>query len=229
MTISIKAFRKLTNGFARNHHFNIGIVDWRDPAYTNKITGMVVGAASVPLQSMFCSSTTLPAKTFEHKRLPIHHGIPGYEIATNVSYSPWRVTFYSDEILALRFFFLRWMELIQNTDNQSYTLPKRYKSTLAYAAILTPQNIPCHVYTFKGLFPVNVNEITVQQQDTGIMMFDVEFAYDFFQINEIFGFGLALAHEYIGDTAYNLIAGERGVVHKRKINAPLGVSIPVPF
>lgn len=232
MSVNLKTFRKITNGFSRNHHFNIGIVDFRSNLYSNPTIGKVVGIASTPLISMFCSSTTLPTKSVKSERVPIHYGIPGISVATDVTYSPWRVVFYGDELLMMRYFFLQWMELINNTKNQAYALPSKYKSTLAYAAVLTPQDIPCHVFSFYGLFPTEVTQLIMKQDDNQITTFEVEFAYDFFKVNEPIGFGLALAHEIIGETALNLIAGGNSAINKkntRTLNAPFGIQVPLPF
>lgn len=229
MSINLKTFRQITNGFARNHHFNIGIIDWRDLAITDPTIGKIVGTLATPMLSLFCSSTALPTKSIASERIPIHYGIPGIQVARNVEYSPWRVTFYGDELMLLRFFFLRWMELINNTKNQSYSLPTKYKSTLAYAALLTPQDIPCHVFTFKGLFPIQVSQLILQQQDTSVTTFEVEFSYDFFQVNEPLGFGLALAHEIIGESVLRAATTGNFKLKPRKINAPFGITVPLPF
>jgi len=224
MSINLRAFRQLTNGFARNHHFSIGIADWRTDFFNNKLLGMLAGIASSPIQNMFCSATSLPSKKIQHTRVPVQHGIPGIEIASDVVYAPWTVTFYADEILMLRYFFLKWMEGVNNTKVHSFNRPTEYKSTLAYAAVLTPQDVPCHVYSFYGLFPVDIGDIIVQQIDTNVMTFNVTFAYDYFKVNEPIGYGLALAQELVSDK----LNGTSNT-KKRTVNAPLGVKVKLPF
>ena len=227
--LNLKTFRKITNGFARGHHFNIGIIDWRDPKVTNSVTQKVLGAAMSPLLNAYCSATHLPAKTTDMHELRLQSGIAPIRIAKSVNFATWKVTFYADEMLALRFFFLRWMELINNTSNHTFSVPSAYKSSMAYAAILSPQDIPVHVYCFKGLFPINVSEIVVQQRDTDIMTFDVEFAYDFFKLNDPVTFGIAVAYELVGDTALNKIYSGSTTLKPRSLNAPLGLKVKIPF
>jgi hypothetical protein len=161
MGLNLKSFRHVTNGFARHHHFNMGIVDWRDPAFSSKLLGTLAGAAATPIVSAFASSMQIPTKRIETEKVPIHHGVPGMSIGNGVTYDDWTVTFYADELLLLRFFFLRWMELINNTDDHTFSLPNRYKSSLAYASILSPTDIPVQVFTFKGLYPKEVGGIVM--------------------------------------------------------------------
>jgi len=229
MSITLKAFREITNGFARGHHFNIGILDWRDPKITSPIAQKVVGTAATPLLSAFCSATTLPSRTFSDHNLTIQDGIPPFKVANDISYNPWVVTFYSDELLALRYFFLRWQEIISNNDPKLRGYPSQYKSKLAYAAVLTPQDIPCHVYTFRGLYPSIVDDLQLAQDQTEILKFIVTFSYDYFELNELTGYGIALAHEVVGDRLLSGLVGERSVNKERSINAPLGISVNIPF
>ncbi len=225
MSVNLKTFRKLTNGFARHHHFNFAIVDWRDSTFDDPILGKILGGFTAPLQSMFCSSTTLPEKSIKTEAVPIHYGMPGITIASDVNYSPWTVTFYSDEVLMLRTMFLRWMELINNTDNQQFSLPARYKSTFAYASVLTPSDMPVHVYSFKGLFPISVGAITMQQQDTNVLTFNVTFGYDFFSVNkDPLAFLASVGLEKIQN---NIISNGR--LRQKKIALPGGVTINAPF
>jgi len=121
------------------------------------------------------------------------------------------------------------MELINNTSNHTYSFPSNYKSTLAYAAILSPQDIPVHVYTFRGLFPISVSEVVMQQRDTEIMTFDIEFAYDFFSLNDPITFGLAFGYEFLGDSVLNKLYTGKTSLKPRSLNAPLGIKVKIPF
>ena len=129
----------------------------------------------------------------------------------------------------LRYFFLRWIELINDTSNHTYSVPSKYKSTLAYAAILSPQDIPVHVYTFRGLFPISISEIVMQQRDTEIMTFDIEFTYDFFKVNDLLTFGIAFGYEFLGDSLLNKLYTGKTALKPRSLNAPLGIKLKIPF
>jgi hypothetical protein len=218
---SLKRFRQITNGFARGHNFNFSIIDWRDPDVDSKFLGNLLGAALSPIQTLFCSSTNLPSKTIETEAVPVHYGMPGIKVAKNVNYGSWTVTFYADEVLMLRFLFLRWMELIQDSSTQQFALASRYKSSFAFASILTPQNIPIQVYSFKGLFPTSVGSVTMAQQNSGsVLTFDVTFEFDFFTVNKD---GLAFLASMAHETIMN------GGVKAQTINLPYGATIKSPF
>ena len=228
MGITLKTFREITNGFARGCHFNIGIIDWKDPKFGQGPMAKVIGTASTPLLSAFCSGTELPSRTISTHDIKVQHGIPPIKIGNEVGYAAWTLTFYCDEIAALRYFFLRWQESLFDTTTKSYNVPKAYKSTLAYAALLTPQDIPCQVYTFRGLFPTDIGSLSLSQGDSTVLSFSVTFAYDFFEVNETVGFALAGAHEFLGSSILNFAKGNSTPRRKRNINAPGGLSLPLP-
>ena len=229
MSINLRAFRKITNGFARGHHFNLGIIDFKGIG-DNKFVNYGAGAVLSPLMSIFCSAMTLPQRNLEDEQLMIQYGIPAINMPTRVSYPGWSVTFYSDELALLRYLFIRWQEKIVSSRTKTFGVPATYKSQLAYAALLSPQDIPTHVYTFHGLYPRDVQGIQVSQSDTDVLTFSVEFAYDYFVINEPIGYAASLAHEVVFDTVLNRIFGDtNNFKHKRSVNAPLGISIKLPL
>lgn len=228
MGITLKSFRELTGGFARGHHFNIGIIDWKDPKFGQSFMSKVIGTASTPIVSAFCQSAELPTRTITAHQIRVQHGVPPINITNEVTYAPWSLSFYCDEIAALRYFFLRWQESAFESQTKGYGLPNAYKSSLAYAALLTPQDIPCQVYTFRGLFPTDVGSLQLSQSDTGVLSFSVSFAYDFFEVNETMAFGLAGAHEFLGNSVLNFLGGTSTPRRRRTITAPGGLSLPTP-
>lgn len=229
MGINLKTFRKVTNGFARKHHFNIGFPDWRGLGLTGGIASKLVGTAATPVINAFASTMEMPTKQITTHDIPISSGIPPIKIAKNVNYGEWSVNFYSDELLLLRYFFLEWMELINNTKDHTYSVPSRYKSNLAFGAVLSPEDIPVQVYGFKGLFPISVGGVQMAQQDTEVLIFNVKFAYDFFTVNEPTSFALAVGLEVIGSAVLNRFGSGTTGLGRRTLNAPLGVSVPIPF
>ena len=57
MAITLKSYREITNGFARGHHFNVGIFDWKDPKISSSVASKVAGAFATPILSAFCSAS----------------------------------------------------------------------------------------------------------------------------------------------------------------------------
>jgi hypothetical protein len=229
MSLNLKTFRKVTNSFARKSHFNIGFPDWRGLGLTGGIGSKIVGTLATPILNSFVSAMEMPKKTVTTNQVTIQHGLPAIRLANSVEFGNWTVTFYSDELLLIRWFLLSWLEVVQNTTDHTIGLPAHYKSNLAYGAILSPQDIPIQVYSFKGLFPVEVGAVNMSQEDNSVLTFDVTFSYDYFRVNEPLGYGLAFAFETLGSTALNLFGSGRTGLKPRKINAPMGISVKIPF
>jgi hypothetical protein len=229
MGLNLKAYREITNGFARHHHFSIGFADWRGLGLTGGIVSKIVGTAASPILNAFVSSMEVPSKTVSSTPVVLQHGLPAINVASDVAYGKWTVEFYSDELMLIRYFLLEWMELVANSKNHTIGLPAQYKSNLAYGAILTPSDIPVQVFSFKGLYPVDVGGIQMDQDNTQIIKFNVTFEYDYFQINEPFGLGLAFGMETLGSVGLNSAFSGTTGLKKRKLNAPLGIEVPLPF
>jgi hypothetical protein len=223
MALSLTNFRRATNGFAKRHHFSVGFADWKGVGLEGPLVSKVVGALASPFLSTFCSAMEMPTRAYNTHEISIQHGVPPIKIANDVKYNDWTITFYSDEALIIRYFLLNWMNLINNTSGHEYSVSSKYKSNLAFGAVLSPQDIPVQVYSFRGLYPTSVGGIQMTQTDTGILTFDVTFTYDFFQVNEPLGMGLAFGLEKLTDRQ----AG--GSSASRKLNLPFDTKIKTPF
>lgn len=229
MGINLRSFREVTNGFARNHHFSIGFADWRGLGLEGGIISKIVGAAATPILNAFVSSMEMPAKSVDYHAVSLQHGLPKIKVASEVTYGEWTVNFYSDELLLIRYFLLEWMEVVNNSKNHTFGIPAKYKSNLAYGAVLSPNDVPVQVYSFRGLFPIKVKGVEMAQDNTGILKFSVTFAYDYFLVNEPFGLGLAFGLEKIGSVALNRFGSGTDGQKERKLNAPMGIEVPLPF
>lgn len=223
MAVSLKTYRKITNGFARSQHFNLGILDFRAFS-SNPIASYATGIVATPLLSMFCSSTTLPTKQIATNGLSLQYGIPAIKIAENINYGTWSVTFYGDELLLLRTLFLFWNEKIYDTKKKSFRLPGDYKSQFAFATVLSPQGVPTHGYFFRGLYPSVIQGITVSQSDSNVLQFTVDFEYDYFEVNS----WEAMLTSYGMEKILAVASGQK-LFNKTELNLPYGISFKVPF
>jgi hypothetical protein len=190
--LNLRDFRQRTKGFAQACHFNMTILDFKNLSFPPSNQD---GIQLIDKLHLFVSATSLPSKTIEAQRINVHYGHPGIHIASNVNYSPWTVTFYSDERLLIRRLFLAWQETILNSSVHSYTTPYRYKSQQASLTMLNGRNGVVQSYNFKGLFPTEVGSASLQQQDAGILTFDVTLQYDYFVLDSLEGIGLSAALE----------------------------------
>jgi hypothetical protein len=238
----LSRYRQQTNGFVRGNHFNLGIFDFKGATPANndfKLLDQIVstgrGMTLSTVMTTFCTSMSLPATVTTPTQVNIQEGLPKLSIAGTKIYTPWTVEFRGDEVLMLRSMFVKWHELITNTKNHSYGLPSLYKSNTAYACVLSPTDVPVHCYSFKGLWPSEIGGLTVGAANNDIMTFSVTFSYDYFTLNEIGGFGLAMAHE-VNESFQNaggLFGGGLNSAIKtgldKTVHAPLGTTTTVPF
>lgn len=247
----LSRFRRRTNGFTKGNHFNLGIFDFKGAISDNtrstsaglnvfsSIASTIAnngrGMTLSNVMSTFCSSMTLPATQTPATLVNIAEGLPKVSIPGAKIYSPWSVDFFGDEAMLLRSMFVKWHQLVTNDTNHSYGLPSSYKSNLAYACLLSPMDIPVHCYTFKGLWPSEIGAMTVSQSSGEIMTFNVTFSYDYFTLNEVEGFGLAMASEANDafQQAGGLFGGGLGAGAKtlfdKIVHAPMGVDVKIPF
>jgi hypothetical protein len=196
MAFNLVDFRRVTNGFARACHFSLQIKDFKELSVPNE-NSSEYGSAFLATQHMFVSAASIPSRTIESQRINVQFGQPGIHIANGVNYQPWTVTFYADDKMMIRTLFLKWQQVILNTVSHAYTMPNRYKSQDAQVNILNSHDNH-HVvqtYSFKGLWPTEVGSISLQQQDAGIITFDVTFQYDYFTVNVTENAALANAVE----------------------------------
>ncbi len=235
-------FRRQSNGFARGNHFNLGIFDFKggmNPSNKVPIIDKVVdsgrGMTLSTVMNTFCTSMSLPSTQTPATLVNVHEGSPKIAIAGTKVYVPWTVEFKGDEVLLLRSMFTQWHSLIVNQTNHSYGTPNLYKSNLAYACVLSPKDVPIHCYSFKGLWPSEIGGLSVGSNNNDILTFSVTFSYDYFTMNEMEGFSLALANEV--NNSFQQSGGLFGgglrsagkTLFDKTVNAPLGTSVSIPF
>jgi hypothetical protein len=153
------------------------------------------GSPDEKIYTMLCQSMTLPQRTFETEDIMIQYGKPPIKIARQVRYTNWSVVFRTPAGMGFRDLFLAWQDGISSTGNQGgrggrrmdYSLPEDYKSDGCEAKIkLKPGNeggATGVTYKFYGLYPADVNGVTLDHSDTGIVTFSVDFAYDFYEVD----------------------------------------------
>jgi hypothetical protein len=200
MASNLSDFRRITGGFAKACYFNMVFGDLQSLRQSDEVPKRKfssLGTATANELHMFASSATLPARTLETQNLSIQYGLPGISIASKVTYAPWTVTFYGDSLMKYRKIFLEWQYLVINTSNHTYTTPSRYKSHQTSVTLLNGENKAIQTINFEGLFPTNVGEVSLQQQDFNIVTFDVTFNYDYFNVNNYRNRGFSDAIETI--------------------------------
>ena len=240
----IARFRRKTNGFAKGNHFCLGIFDFKGAMDSDSATPIPMlssmvntgrGMTMTQVMSTFCSSMTLPATQTPAEMINIQEGLPKIQIAGTKVYSPWTVEFQGDNAMLIRSMLLKWHQFVVNDTNHSYGLSSAYKSQTAFACLLSPTDIPIHCYSFKGLWPSEIGGFSVDQSSSEILKFSVTFSYDYFKMNDVEGFGLAMAQEIneAFQTGGGLFGGglrSAGSAFREKvINAPLSTDISVPF
>jgi hypothetical protein len=179
--------------FARGYQFALNL---EFPAGVS-VTAKRIGTKSAPdekIYTMLCDSMTLPQRTFETEEIMVQYGKPPIKIARQVRYTNWAVVFRTPAGMGLRDMFLAWQDEIQSTGNgggeggrrMDYSLPEKYKIDGSEAKIkLKPgsgSDATGATYKFYGLYPSDVNGVTLSHSDTSIVTFSVDFSYDFYEV-----------------------------------------------
>lgn len=177
----LKFGERTKDGFARAYQFAINIRSPNDKKGDEEY------------YTTYCESMTLPQRMYDTKELEFSYGKPSIKIATQVRFNNWSVTFRDIPGLQLRTDMLEWQELIVNTTKgkMMYNTPKDYKSNDSTAKIkLSPsgggdeKSLGMAIYRFYGLYPADVSSITFSHSDQSLVTFSVDFAYDFFTVDQ---------------------------------------------
>jgi hypothetical protein len=176
--LNLVEYRSLVEGYSRNHHFNIGFSG-------DILNDLTISSKDAEIISYLAFSTTTPVLSLEAVPIQVQYGLPKINMVGNAAYSSWAVTFYCDEKKFLRSKFLKWQNKAISFINGSRNFNEliNYKGK-AFMSLLGNDNTMEKSLSYKmvGIFPNEVGPITVQQQDTGITTFDVQFVYDYFDI-----------------------------------------------
>jgi uncharacterized membrane protein YgcG len=179
--------------FARGYQFALNLGFPEGVSVNNSRLGLNA-TPDEKIYTMLCESMTLPQRTFDVEEIMVQYGKPPIKITRQVRYTNWSVTFRSPAGMGFRDLFLDWQKRIQDTGEATskkgramdYSLPQDYKVDSCEAKIkLKPgsdSSATGVTYKFYGLFPQDVNGVTLAHSDTGIVTFSVEFAYDFYDI-----------------------------------------------
>jgi hypothetical protein len=188
---NLQRFRQITKGFTRGCNFEIGIVGqdgngWQD---------------TTAVLSAFATSMGLPTRNFSTQPITIQYGLFPVNVPSGVTFTPWTVTFMGDDMMTLRNMFVGWQEMIYNTRAGAFSCPVDYKVDNFWAAVLNTRDIPVQVYRFYGLWPLDVQGLTVSQADTNVIQFSVTFSYDLFKMDDLTTW--QLVKQYISDRRKN--------------------------
>jgi hypothetical protein len=183
--MNLVGYRDITPGYARNHRFEIAFFG---PAI-NQLN--FTGQEDARLFTSLAFSTTLPIVTFEPNPVQVQYGLPKINMVGSANYSPWTVTFYCDEARIIRNRFLLWQNQANSfvSGTREYQNPNNYKANAIVSLLSNDNDVVDRdgnqqtMYFMVGMFPTEVGTITLQQQDSGISTFDVQFVYDYFVIN----------------------------------------------
>lgn len=132
--------------------------------------------------SFMCKAAQLPASVIA----PIEVAFRGrkVKVAGDRTFENWTATIINDGAFEVRNSFERWMNAINEHQNNLGILnPTEYKADLAVEQ-LNRQNQVVKTYNIQGAFPVNVSSIEVNwETNDAIEEFTVEFAYDIWTAN----------------------------------------------
>lgn len=108
-------------------------------------------------------------------------------LAGDRSFEPWTVTILNDEDFKVRHSLEAWHhrinKLVSNFNDTGGAEPARYKTQATVHQYSKVGGNPIRSYRFEGMFPTQISAIDVNWNDTdAIEMFQVTFAYDYFEV-----------------------------------------------
>lgn len=168
MTFSINDFRsQLVGGGARPSLFRVQMINPIDASGDLKLTFM-------------CKAAQLPAMTTGSIEVPWmgrKTKWPG-----DRTYEDWTITVINDEDFLVRNAMETWQNALNTAEGNLRAPASRVKSTAEVVQYAQDGSI-LRVYTFDGIFPINVSGIDLSWETTDtIEEFQVTFQYDYFMV-----------------------------------------------
>lgn len=163
---------KLTGGGARSNLFKVEM-GW---------PGGIGGAADTELGAFLIKAAQLPSSVIAPITIPFRGR--QLQIAGDRTFEPWTITVINDTNFALRNAFERWMNLINNhNQNTGSTTTSDYFSD-ASVYQLDKNGNELKKYSFRGIWPSNVSTIEVSfDTENAIEEFTVELQVQYWESN----------------------------------------------
>jgi hypothetical protein len=171
MAFNINDLRsQLTFGGAKNSLFQVQITNPANGIADIKVPFMVK-AAAIPASNL----SMIEVPYFGRK----------IKIAGDRTFDQWTVNVINDEDFLIRNAMEQWMASINshegNVTNYTSAAPLQYKAQ-AQITQFSKTGAPLRVYNFNGLFPIQVSQIEMNWESTGIEEFSVTFEYDWWNV-----------------------------------------------
>ena len=160
---------KLAGGGARANQFKV----------TMPFPGYASVGGEIEELAFLCRATSIPS--MEIANIPVPFRGSSIKIAGDRTIPSWSITVYNDTNFKLRDAFERWQNGINNmSDNEGLTNPVDYQVD-CFLDHLDRKGNTINSYTLRGLFPTNINNITLENEEAGsIEQFEVTLEYQFF-------------------------------------------------
>lgn len=133
------------------------------------------------LLSAWARSTTLPAYKLEQKDIDFQGQKIRFAGPAEFEGS-WSVTFLLDETHSLRHAILGWMQSAYDANKMHHSAPADYKRNNVKVEQVTKNGQTVSTYNFVGVFPKQVNEVSLDQSSVDPATFEVTFSYDYFVV-----------------------------------------------
>ena len=159
---------KLTGGGARANLFKATL---NFPGYAG---------ANVELASFMCKAAQLPASIIAPITIPFRGR--QLQIAGDRTFEPWTVTIINDSQMEVRNAFERWMNGInEHNNNTGLTNPLDYQADMVVEQ-LNKAGVATKRYDLRGLFPTNISQIELSYDtENAIEEFTVELQVQYWE------------------------------------------------
>ena len=168
---------QMIGGGARPNQFRVAL------AFPSYVTlGAVAGAQA----QFLCKAAQLPASTIDP--MPIQYRGRAVQFAGERTFLPWTISVYNDTNFNIRNAMETWQTGIQNHGSTDGRVnPRDYQVDLQVFQLDRGGAI-VKSYKFVDAFPTNIGPVALDYDSVNtIEMFDVEFAYNYFETNSTDG------------------------------------------
>ena len=169
----------------------------------------------------FARTTSLPKYSLSTIDIPFQSQKLKLAGPANIE-GTWQVEFLCDELHTLRNKFLSWTQLGFDIQRLQAGAPSSYKYDLAKVVQLARNGARIAQYQFIGLFPTSVGEIQLSHEEQGYAKFPVEFAYDYYTIDQSNSFDVGSSAFQIGATGIGATTDLAALAGTTNINEVTG-------
>lgn len=133
--------------------------------------------------SLYCQSVSIPGVNVASDAVRLMGEV--VEIPYDRTFSGANMSFYVDSRMDVRKYFDDWINEIQNTVRRTFSYPDDFKSREIKVTVLKLDDTPVYSITMYDAFPKSLGQLSLSNDSTGVMTFDVSFDYRYYTTEQL--------------------------------------------